>query len=205
MTLFWFCLAWIVWCGMHSLLIEPLVTDYIKVRLGTKAKYYRLMYNLLSMSTLAPLLVFTWVDCGEIVFAWSGWAMLIRFIFFASAVSCFIGGAKGYNLQIFLGLQQLRNGREAVLLSDDQSFSEAGVFGLIRHPWYVGSFLFAWSIWGIYDERKFAVAVILSCYLVLGTYLEERKILAEYGDIYRRYRSRVSMFIPIKWLLRRYF
>lgn len=172
--------------------------------MGSKAVYYRLLYNVLSMLTLAPLLVITQIDQGNVVFSWSGWLIVIRFLLFVSAIVCFLGGAKGYDLQNFLGLQQIREKRESLLLGDDQSFSEAGIFGLVRHPWYVGSFLFAWSIFGTYYGKSFACVIILSCYLVLGTYLEERKILAEHGDMYRRYQERVSMFFPIKWLLRRF-
>lgn len=204
MTLFWFCFVWIVWCGMHSILIDPLVVQYLKSSMGNKAVYYRLMYNVLSMLTLAPLLVITRIDQGDVVFSWSGWTVVIRLLLFVSAMVCFLGGAKGYDLQNFLGLQQIREKRESLLLGDAQSFSEAGIFGLIRHPWYVGSFLFVWSIFGTYYEKNFACVLILSCYLVLGTYLEERKILAEHGEMYRRYQERVSMFFPIKWLLRRF-
>lgn len=205
MTLFWFCLAWIAWCAVHSLMIAPPVTKYIKNCLGERAGYYRLIYNSFSMATLFPLLIFTWIDRGEVVFSWSGWTVVIRFFLFMGAIFCFLGGAKGYDLQMFLGIKQLRGAKESVLLGDGHRFSEAGIFGLIRHPWYVGSFLFVWSIFATYHQKNVAVASILSCYLLVGTYLEERKILAEYGESYRRYRERVSMFIPIKWLLRRCF
>ena len=205
MNLFWFCLLWIVWCAMHSILINPLAIKHLKNRMGDKAVYYRLTYNVFSLLTLFPLLIITWIDQGDVVFSWSGWTVVIRLLFFVGAMVCFLGGAKGYDVQTFLGLKQIREGRESLLLSDDQSFSEAGIFGLIRHPWYVGSFLFVWSIFGTYYEKNFACVLILSCYLVLGTYLEERKILAEHGDMYRRYQARVSMFFPIKWLLRRFF
>lgn len=204
MPLFWFCFVWIVWCGMHSILIDPLVVQYLKNSMGNKAVYYRLMYNVLSLLTLVPLLVITRIDQSDVVFSWSGWTVVIRFLLFVSALVCFLGGAKGYDLQNFLGLQQIREKRESLLLGDAQSFSEAGIFALIRHPWYVGSFLFVWSIFGTYYEKNFACVLILSCYLVLGTYLEERKILAEHGEMYRRYQERVSMFFPIKWLLRRF-
>ena len=203
--MFWFCFLWIVWCAMHSLLITPCISDYIKNQIGTKARYYRLVYNVLSIVTLLPLLVFTWIDSGEVVFSWSGWPVVIRFIFFVAAMLCFLGGAKGYNLQNFLGLEQIREGRDSLLLGTEQSFSEAGVSGLVRHPWYVGSFMFVWSVFAVYYEKNFAVAVILSIYLVIGTFLEERKILAEHGELYRKYRARVSMFVPVKWLFRRYF
>ena len=202
--MFWFCCAWLVWCVMHSLLIEPLVAGFIKDRVGAGACYYRIIYNILSLVTLFPLVVFTWMDPGEVVFSWSAWTVLIRLVFFVAAMSCFIGGAKGYDLQNFLGFKQIREKKESVLLGDAYAFSEAGIFGLVRHPWYVGSFLFVWSVFGTYYEKNFAVAVILSIYLVVGTYLEERKIIARYGDAYRSYRARVSMFFPLKWLLRKF-
>jgi hypothetical protein len=35
---------------------------------------------------------------------------------------------------------------------------------------------------------------------VIGTFLEERKLVREFGDRYRKYQAEVSMFIPLKWL-----
>jgi protein-S-isoprenylcysteine O-methyltransferase Ste14 len=42
--------------------------------------------------------------------------------------------------------------------------------------------------------------VILSGYLVIGTLLEERKLVLEFGDKYKLYQRQVSMFIPLRWL-----
>ena len=188
---------------MHSLLIDPRVARYIKERVGVNPMYYRLLYNLVSVLTLVPLLLVGLYDRGEIVFSWSGWIIGIRFLLFFLALFCFLAGAKGYNMQHFLGFQQMRDGKEHLLLGDSQSFSESGIFGIIRHPWYLGTLLFVWSVYGVYYQKNFAVAVILSIYLIVGTLLEERKILAEYGDRYRDYQKRVSMFVPIKWLKQR--
>jgi beta-lactamase class D len=44
------------------------------------------------------------------------------------------------------------------------------------------------------------VNLVLSAYLVIGTLLEERKLMLEFGKEYRDYQGRVSMFLPIKWL-----
>jgi protein-S-isoprenylcysteine O-methyltransferase Ste14 len=53
-----------------------------------------------------------------------------------------------------------------------------------------------------YRLPVFLAVCIMSIYLVVGTVLEEKKIVAIYGDSYCRYRQRVSMFFPWKWLLR---
>jgi protein-S-isoprenylcysteine O-methyltransferase Ste14 len=41
---------------------------------------------------------------------------------------------------------------------------------------------------------------VLSLYLVIGAFLEERKLLKEFGDDYRLYKNRVSMLFPWKWI-----
>ena len=43
-------------------------------------------------------------------------------------------------------------------------------------------------------------AGVLSVYLVAGAFLEERKLVREFGEPYRAYRRRVSMFLPFKWI-----
>jgi protein-S-isoprenylcysteine O-methyltransferase Ste14 len=41
---------------------------------------------------------------------------------------------------------------------------------------------------------------VLTLYIVVGTLLEERKLVHEFGDTYRSYQARVSMFVPLKWI-----
>jgi protein-S-isoprenylcysteine O-methyltransferase Ste14 len=44
------------------------------------------------------------------------------------------------------------------------------------------------------------INIVLSSYLVIGTLIEERKLVLEFGDKYKTYQRQVSMFIPIKWM-----
>ena len=44
---------------------------------------------------------------------------------------------------------------------------------------------------------------VLTLYIIVGTLLEERKLVHEFGDPYRSYQERVSMFVPLKWIWRR--
>lgn len=204
-VVFWFCFFWVSWCVLHSLLVNPRVAEAIQLRLGRFSGYYRSGYNIFSLLTLIPLIVFTVKDGGEIVFSWTGWTVAVRFLLLGLAFFCFTGGAKGYNLQYFLGLEQIRGARDSVLLGDRDSFSEEGIFGFIRHPWYAGSLLLVWSLFGTYHLKSFVLAVMLSVYICIGTLLEERKILATHSEAYGRYRKRVSMYFPLKWLRRNCF
>jgi protein-S-isoprenylcysteine O-methyltransferase Ste14 len=38
---------------------------------------------------------------------------------------------------------------------------------------------------------------VLSVYIIIGCILEERKLLAEFGDAYRQYQRQVPMLVPL--------
>jgi protein-S-isoprenylcysteine O-methyltransferase Ste14 len=40
---------------------------------------------------------------------------------------------------------------------------------------------------------------VFTAYVVVGTLLEEKKLVAEFGEEYRSYQRRVSMLVPLKW------
>lgn len=167
-------------------------------------RWYRLLYNILSVATLAPLAVYTGRIGGEVVFGWRGWGgTAVRILLLTISCLLFWGGAQRYDLKTFLGIRQLRAGEASVLLSKSREFSPSGVFGMTRHPWYLGALLAIWTIFPEYPLGRMVAVCILSLYLVVGTLLEERKILREHGDNYRRYQQQVSMLFPWKWLKKR--
>jgi protein-S-isoprenylcysteine O-methyltransferase Ste14 len=204
MNMVLFCILWVSWCGVHSFLIDSSVLGYITKCTPRLAHYHRLLYNGLSLLTLVPLVVLTRNGTGKVIFAWEGYSILVRGLLFVAALLLFHGGAKRYDFQHFIGLKQLRSGQNHILMSDNEEFSDSGVFGLCRHPWYLGSLLLIWSILPEYPLPHFLAACILSVYLVVGSFLEERKIVAQYGVRYRDYQQRVSMFFPWKWLKRKF-
>ena len=83
-------------------------------------------------------------------------------------------------------------------MTESGELDTSGVLGVIRHPWYSGVFLLLWA--SDITLRGLMINLILSAYLVIGTFLEERKLVLEFGDRYREYQRQVSMFIPFKWL-----
>jgi protein-S-isoprenylcysteine O-methyltransferase Ste14 len=195
------CILWIGWCAMHSLLIDTSVLGLVKRHLAGLTRYYRILYNGLSLVTFVPLLAATRMIDGPVIVVWQGYTAAGRYLLLGFALILFIGGARKYDLRYFLGLRQLRTGEDHLLLSETGEFAETGVFGVTRHPWYFGSLLFLWSMSAAYSLPVFLAVAIMSLYLVIGTVLEERKIVARYGDRYRRYQRQVSMLFPWKWLV----
>lgn len=44
------------------------------------------------------------------------------------------------------------------------------------------------------------IKIIINVYFVVGSFLEERKLVRALGDRYRQYQKSVSMLFPWRWL-----
>ena len=49
------------------------------------------------------------------------------------------------------------------------------------------------------NDAMFAFALISTIYLILGSRLEEEKLVAQFGEAYRKYQREVPMLVPLKW------
>jgi protein-S-isoprenylcysteine O-methyltransferase Ste14 len=95
------------------------------------------------------------------------------------------------------------------MIRKDHKLIQYGIYGLIRHPMYMGAFwlwlalaVAFWSIWVLVVWAGYALPALL---LYAGA--EERQIAAVFGDQYQDYRNRVPGFIPrrpiamMRWIL----
>ena len=191
-------LLWILWCFLHSILISRPVTRALQHKLGSLFRYSRLSYNLISGITLLPVLYFMYRIGGRTIILWQGPALFMRYLFIVTGLLLFWLGAKRFDMGQFMGFAQIRSSNTHSVLSGSDEITTDGILGVIRHPWYTGSVLLLWG--QDMDMAKLITVVILTAYLVIGAFIEERKLVAEYGEAYIAYRQRVSMFIPVKWL-----
>jgi protein-S-isoprenylcysteine O-methyltransferase Ste14 len=81
-------------------------------------------------------------------------------------------------------------------------FSARGPYRLVRHPLYLFSILMIWSCPDLTTDRLL-FNVLWTVWIVIGAFLEERDLVAEFGETYLDYQRRVPMFIPGKTGVRR--
>jgi protein-S-isoprenylcysteine O-methyltransferase Ste14 len=195
---FYAVLAWVLWCSLHSALISISVTEYVKSKIGDSFRYYRLFYNAVSIVTLIPLVYYSHTIRQAYIFRWEGPLVIVPFLLMATSLYLFIVGGRHYSWTHLWGISQIRAGRASSSLADNNDFVVSGIHRLIRHPWYFGGILIVWAC--DLSVSTILINMVISIYFIIGSILEERKLVREFGEKYREYQQRVSMLIPWRWL-----
>ncbi|MGB5281948.1 MAG: hypothetical protein WBN45_08945 [Arenicellales bacterium] len=157
--------------------------------------WYRLAYNLLAILLLIPPVFLMLMFPGDIVWQWSGNWRYLSYSLTLAAIAGFFLSLKSYDSAEFLGTLQLKEGRKDI--KERESFHLSVFHRYVRHPWYVFALILIWTR-DMYVSYLIS-AVLMSLYFILGSYLEEKKLIVFHGDQYRLYRKYVAALIPLPW------
>jgi protein-S-isoprenylcysteine O-methyltransferase Ste14 len=99
-----------------------------------------------------------------------------------------------YDSLSFFGIRQILNFGKEIKVNPDEAIKRNGLLGIIRHPMYLALIIFLWST--IFTAMDFFINVLLTVYVIIGTYLEEKKLVREFGNAYVKYQHEVPMLLP---------
>lgn len=193
-------LTMLVFAVLHSLLAGKNIKQAFRQRFGERAYYglYRLLYNVLATLSLIPVGLALVLQPGTILWRVEGVGALVLLGIQAVGVIALFISLMQIDFGQFTGLSQLGAYLSgAPLPLPAEPLQTRGLYGLVRHPLYLFSLLVIWPS-PIMTESLLAFNIATTLYFVVGSRLEEKRLVAIFGDTYLEYRRRVPWLIPIK-------
>jgi len=188
-------ILWLSYFSIHSLFASLLLKKYMLNAFPRIMPWYRLLFNLLAVLLLIPPIVLMYMYPGEIVWQWSGGWRYFADILALLSLAGFIWSLKSYDSAEFLGTRQLQENRKDT--SDGEIFKISVFHRYVRHPWYTFALILIWT--RDMNVSYLISAILLSLYFILGSRLEEKKLVVFHGDRYRLYRKYVAALVPLPW------
>lgn len=183
--------AWLLFGVLHSVLAAGVVKRAAMDLMKQSYKYYRLFYSLFATATLAWVLHTHFSITGTLIWRPPPVEKIMAGIGVIAGLAIMLVCIKKYflylsGIDIFLG----KNNATGIL-------QQHGMHAYVRHPLYFGTLLFVWALFFEYPYLNNLVSCIcITVYTWLGLYFEEKKLVLEYGEVYRHYQRRVPALLP---------
>jgi len=188
-------LMWVGYCALHSFLISIRFTNIITRLLKNYYAFYRLFYVLLSLVLLVLLINYTSQLDNEIIISYSSpWSIIRYILMYGSLLIFFWAFFFNYDSLSFFGIRQILNFGKVKKVNPLDEIKKNGLLGVIRHPMYLCLIIYLWS--QTFKMIDIIVNALLTIYVIIGTLLEEKKLVLEFGDAYVKYQKEVPMLIP---------
>jgi methanethiol S-methyltransferase len=175
----------------HSFMIRNAYQRWSAGLIGEK--YFGASYTIASSIVLIVLVVF-WQTSSYTTYSADGALRLVfRATFMLSIVGLMWGIVSLGSFDSF-GVGPIRKGTRPPTITQDV-LKTCGPYRWVRHPLYLCSITMIWSCPDLTADRVL-FNLLWTGWIVLGTMLEERDLVARFGHDYRIYQARVPMLIP---------
>lgn len=185
---------WICFYALHSFLAHNSTKRYIYGFGNSLKRYYRLAYNFISVIFFGfNIYVMTMTD-NLFSMQSNVWFIFISIIFLVVGLAFLFIAFSVFDTSEFLGIEQLDLKENKDKTS---KLINSGVYNYVRHPLYTGIlFLLLGLCFLFLSPLIFTFAFVSIFYLPIGIFLEEKKLISEFGQQYVDYKKKVKMLIP---------
>lgn len=188
-------LMWAGYCALHSYLISIGFTNLMSRLLKKYYSFYRLFYVLISLFLLIPLINYTAQSDNNIVIIYGPYLDILRYFLISGSLLMFFWAFFiDYDSLSFFGVRQILNFRKIREVNPSNEIKRRGLLGIIRHPMYFALIIYLWC--QTHKLSDIVVNTVLTVYIIIGTKLEEKKLILEFGETYLKYQKEVPMLIP---------
>lgn len=187
---------WIGYCVLHSYLISIGFTNLMIRLLRNYYAFYRLFYILISLALLIPLIKYTGQTDTRIIITYEYPLSIVRYALIAGSLTMFFYAFFfNYDSLSFFGIRQILNYKKAKKIDSSTDIRKNGLLGIVRHPMYLALLVYLWC--QTFRLMDIVINVVLTVYIIIGTKLEEKKLVLEFGDTYTKYQQEVPMLVPV--------
>jgi protein-S-isoprenylcysteine O-methyltransferase Ste14 len=187
----WDALLCLVFFLQHSGMIRRGAKERIAKQVP--AIYVPALYSIASGVALSALILL-WQPTDQFLFRLHGTARWLSIGLFLLAASGFAWGVRTLREFDPFGTGPLHAALRAAPVRSS-AFVAGGPYRHVRHPLYLFMLLLIWSAPRLsIDQLLFNL--LWTVWIVVATRLEERDLLAEFGEAYREYQRTVPMLIP---------
>ncbi len=178
---------WIFYCFLHSFLANNYVKATAAHYLKMGSNGYRILYNCVALGHLAVLGWFHLTLQSPLLFSRTALTVIPAVLFVLAGLWVMVICVAKY----FRQLSGISSAGDKVKLFT------GGLHRYVRHPLYLGTFIFltGFFLYSPFLKNGLVVCIIIS-YTLIGILLEEKKLLRQFGTTYQQYQQEVPMIIP---------
>lgn len=188
-------LLWAGYCALHSYLISIRFTNLMVRWLKKYYAFYRLFYVLVSLFLLIPLIQYSVQSDHQVIIVYGSFLNILRHILIYASILMFSWAFFiDYDSLSFFGIRQILSFGKTNEIKPSNEIKKTGLLRIIRHPMYLSLIIFLWC--KTFKMVDIVVNTVLTAYIFIGTILEEKKLVREFGESYIQYQKEVPMIIP---------
>ncbi len=197
-TVWWNTLVSFVFFAQHSVLVRRPVRAHLAAIVPPR--YDGAFYAITSGIALVVVVVLL-QPATKPLFILEGVPRLAVTVVSLLALAGFAWGVRALRAFDLLGLRPIRrhlrgdSGRSSDTEPRGDALVVRGPYRWVRHPLYTCVIVLLWANPAMSLDRL-VLAAVWTAWIVVGALLEERDLIADFGDAYRDYRAQVPILIP---------